>query len=245
MLLQTQKLGNSIESKYQASVLAMTKQVAHDIRSPVTALNALVASLPELPEEKRQFIIDISERISSIANDLLEKSKHIDVTFQDEPVDSIALNEINPEDVIRRVVEEKKLEFQNRKEVHFIHLASFRNVLCQVNEMELARVLSNLINNSIEAIENRGQIQIQSRCTSQKFEITIQDNGIGIPGEILEKLGREPVSFGKQRSQSGFGIGVYHAFKSIEAMGGRLSIESKLGSGTKVVISFPVLGKAA
>ena len=232
---------------FQSSILAMTKQVAHDIRSPVTALNALVANLPEVSEEKRQFIKEISERINSIANDLLEKTRNINQP-QTEVNDSEALvnlEAVNPESVIRRVVEEKKLEYGARKDVRFVHKANFQELLCQINEVELSRVLSNLINNSVEALKGQGEVSVQSQIIGDNFEIIIKDNGQGIPSDVLEKLGREPVSYGKQGRQSGSGIGVFHACNSIKKMGGQLLIESRLGQGTAIRILFPVMKKAA
>jgi hypothetical protein len=70
--------------------------------------------------------------------------------------------------------------------------------------------------------------------------IQVIDDGQGIPTEILEKLGQRGISFGKDGSTSGSGIGIYHAKQIIESFHGNFIIKSELGKGTVVSIDLPL-----
>ena len=57
--------------------------------------------------------------------------------------------------------------------------------------------------------------------------------------EVVDKLGKELVSYGKTKSQSGYGLGLSHADEFIERSDGRIEVESKLGIGTQLKIFLP------
>jgi hypothetical protein len=65
------------------------------------------------------------------------------------------------------------------------------------------------------------------------------DNGKGIPPEILARLGERGVTHGKEGTQSGSGIGVYHARETVENAGGKFSIQSQVGIGTMITLTMP------
>jgi signal transduction histidine kinase len=67
----------------------------------------------------------------------------------------------------------------------------------------------------------------------------IKDNGVGIPGELLDKLGEKGASF-RDGDRRGSGLGLYHAKANIEAWGGKLTIQSVVGEGTEIAIALPV-----
>ena len=95
-----------------------------------------------------------------------------------------------------------------------------------------------MINNSIEAIPDKGKVLISIDSISDEFfNVTVEDNGKGIPSDVLSKLGEKGFSFGKQTS--GAGLGVYHAKKTIEAFGGSFNVSSLIGKGTLITLSLP------
>jgi anti-sigma regulatory factor (Ser/Thr protein kinase) len=110
-----------------------------------------------------------------------------------------------------------------------------------VNATELKRVLSNLINNSIEAFpDGKGRVTVGIRGYKDVVQIIISDNGKGIPASVLAKLGERGVSHGKESSgTSGSGLGVYHAKSTVEKYGGKFEIQSREGQGTMIQIQLP------
>lgn len=71
-------------------------------------------------------------------------------------------------------------------------------------------------------------------------ELFVKDNGKGIPRHVIEKLGMMGVSYGKTQTESGSGLGVYHAKKTAEFFEGSLQVESTEGKGTVVKIILPL-----
>lgn len=220
-------------------------QVAHDIRSPLSALNMITSSLQGLESEQKELIKSSIQRINDIANDLLKKGKSSPVENSDP---SASINEvetvlINP--LVESIITEKRLQFNNKTNLNIA--ASTNQVyggFIHINSSDLKRVLSNLINNSVEAIDKKsGTIEVFLDSNTQFALIKIKDNGPGIPPHILDKLGNESVTYGKDSTDSGSGLGVLHAKKTIESMQGKFSITSKLGVGTEVTISLPLAEK--
>ena len=102
----------------------------------------------------------------------------------------------------------------------------------------LSQVLINIIKNSIEAIpdEHKGKINITMKIKDKKYYLTVEDNGVGMNKEVLEKI-KEPFFTTKKRG-SGLGCSLIHEI--IEAHDAKINYTSELGNGTKVLIKFPL-----
>lgn len=99
----------------------------------------------------------------------------------------------------------------------------------------LKRVLVNLAINSIQAMPNGGKLTIKATCKNDNVVISVADTGIGIPDEIKPKL-FQPLMTTKSKGQ-GFGLAVVK--RLVEAQGGSITFESKVGVGTTFTITFP------
>ena len=105
-----------------------------------------------------------------------------------------------------------------------------------IRESDLARSLSNLINNAVESLDdNNGWVRVSLYRRPPFIEIKVADNGKGIPDERLKVLGQYGVSFDKS-GRSGNGLGLHYASQIAQMAKGRLRIESELGSGTTVTM---------
>jgi anti-sigma regulatory factor (Ser/Thr protein kinase) len=123
-------------------------------------------------------------------------------------------------------------------QIEFVPTQGSHGLFANIQPTEFKRLLSNLINNSVEAMGDHGKVEVRVSCSEDRSEIklAIQDNGKGIPSEVLERVGSRGYSFEKNQ---GSGLGLFHARSSVEAWGGSLDIKSKLGSGTTVTLSIP------
>jgi signal transduction histidine kinase len=101
-------------------------------------------------------------------------------------------------------------------------------------------MLSNLVNNSVEALERGGSVTVSLARRGGSVEITVRDNGKGIPAEVLQRLGRRGETYGKA---GGSGLGLHHARAAAEAWNGSLNISSEPGKGTETVILLPLAGE--
>jgi len=98
----------------------------------------------------------------------------------------------------------------------------------------LSQALINIIKNSIESIDNKGKITIQSKIKNNKYYLTIKDNGCGMDKEVLNKI-KEPFFTTKKR---GSGLGVSLIYEIIEAHNAKINYDSECGKGTKVNLVF-------
>lgn len=220
----------------QQSLSELAAQVAHDIRSPLSAIKVIEHDLAELPEEKRVLLRTATQRIHDIANALLSKHR---AHFYQRRISSF---ESHPEPfsvellstLIESLIAEKKAQHRQVKNVRIEALldgayAAFGNI--QPNKF--LSVLSNLLNNAIEAIQDKGTISVALVPVENFVEIRIIDTGKGIPAHVISSLGQQGFSYEKS---SGTGLGLFDAIKAINSWGGSLRIFSEVGVGTTVVI---------
>jgi signal transduction histidine kinase len=187
----------------------VARQVAHDIQSPLAAISVVEKELLELPEEKRIMLRSAANRIRDIANDLLSKN-----AGESSPTSSAGkIEKMAPEllsAILEGMISEKRLQFRSKIGVEILlHLGKtsyglFANIL----SCEFKRLISNLINNAVEAMESGGQVNVSLRSEGADIQIEIQDNGKGIPKELLPRLGAKGETHGKP---GGSGLGLFHA----------------------------------
>ena len=106
----------------------------------------------------------------------------------------------------------------------------------------IARILSHLLSNAIKFTPEGGRISVSTREVSGAINLYIEDTGIGIPKDALSKLGRpfEWVDLDARQPTEGAGLGLAIARSFAELHGGTLTIRSTEGSGTTVLVRFPI-----
>ena len=204
----------------------------------------MLGQLAQIPEPQRVMMRSATQRINDIANQLLEKGKQIQKQINTKTVEAGVNNQEQPlstqllSPIIDSIVSEKRIQFREKQDVEIdSDLSQGYGLFAKVNIAELKRTISNLLNNSIEAFsESKGKVNISIISEHQFVLVKIEDNGRGIPKHILEKLGQAGVTHGKEGTQSGSGLGIYHAKKSIESFGGKFVIDSVPGIGTSINI---------
>jgi signal transduction histidine kinase len=218
----------------------LSAQVAHDIRSPLSAIMILAKDNPSIPESSRILFRTGVTRILDITNDLLNKAKaFLDSTKEEILPESENSSVLLLTSIIGSIVSEKRVEFRSRLDVQIetnFDRSSF-GLFANIQKSELKRILSNIINNAVEAVKDKGRIEISASLLSDSACITIQDNGVGIPADILPKLFKKGATFNK--STNNLGVGLYHANSKIIDWGGSINIDSEVNVGTKVSISLP------
>ena len=243
------------------------KQVAHDIRSPLSTLNILCGALNSEEDEKKLLLQNAIKRINDIAEDLLQKGqaplflnktkqlnkakKIIKINDKKETKNSVInINKKKDSEeyridlikVIEQIFSEKKIEYSKNTNIVFdLQIKNVQNLFLNINQVEFSRVLSNLINNSVESFsDSSGEVLLSLTGYNNKIQLLINDNGKGIPEEMMNKIGTEGFSYGKINSTSGNGLGIYYAKKLIHSWNGQFEIISKVGLGTSIQITLPV-----
>jgi signal transduction histidine kinase len=217
-------------------ISAMASQLAHDIRSPLAVLELSSASLGSAPEQTRMMIRGAISRIKDIANTLgMKNGGHVigqKMSLQLKCESTL----LSP--VVEQIISEKRLEWGNTKEfsIEFKMDRQSYGLFAFVKADELKRILSNFLNNSFESFgESDGAIVISTIASDDVIELAISDNGAGMPGNVLGRIGQKGNTYGKPL---GSGLGLYHAKTVIEESGGQLIVESEEGRGTNVKMNL-------
>lgn len=234
---EIQPLMQSLQDGYRrATEIAILKdreeivqQVAHDIRSPLTAVQLVSQSLEEAPEEKKKLLSSAVKRLNCILQDLDISQQNIR-SAQSQTDDLFGL--------IHEIIAEKNVALENNESINIEFKSSLNNSSqVSISKDDLKRVLSNLINNSIEAITSHGRIYIELVRDRGFYKLTVHDNGRGISRSNIQKITEKGATFGKPQ---GKGLGLYHARKSLESVGGQFDILSEPGKGTSVFLWIPL-----
>lgn len=213
----------------------LAAQVAHDIRSPLAALGAAAKGL-DIPEEQRTLVDGAIGRMQGIADDLLARYRTPGAAAKPK-IETCALSSL-----IDQVLAEKRLQHKDKAGLKIEFSAGADSVKAAIDAKELQRIISNLVNNSIEAFSGPGIVAIRLASADSQVLIEIKDDGKGIQPEILARLGQKGETHGKA---GGTGLGIYHARTAVENWGGALNIASEPGKGTTIAITLPAAARPA
>ncbi len=229
------------KERAQQALINIAAQVAHDIRSPLAAINTVMSNLMTIPERQRIMIRNATTRINDIANNLLSQSKLGTSTLETHNSVSEETNEETYPELIflilENIISEKRFEYYKSSiQINLDISSKAYNCFAKVGLSSFKRVLSNLINNSVEAVRSNGVVNITMNNDGFYIKISIEDNGCGIPNELLPRVIEPGFSHNKK---NGVGYGLSYAKQYVDKTGGAMDIRSTEGIGTIITISLP------
>jgi signal transduction histidine kinase len=200
------------------------KQFKHDIQSPIAALRTILKSNSVLKNNEYEIVGLSIERI----NDLIDSLQ----------VSEESYSKSNIFKIITEIVDEKKtIHAKSNYKFKICFEREAKEAICNVQKTELKRLLSNILNNSLDAINEDGFIKIKCSIKEKTLNLSIIDNGHGISKEYINHI----TDLGwSHRKASGQGLGLFHAKKTIEKWNGNLKINSVFNLGTKVHLTLPI-----
>jgi two-component system phosphate regulon sensor histidine kinase PhoR len=214
--------------------------VSHELRTPLTTIKGYAETLLEgaLKEEVAfQFVQVIkrqSDRLTKIVEDLLTLSK-IELKEFQLKIETLPFPDL-AEDVLRYIqeaAEKKKISIS-------LELPTF--LVVKADRHYLEQILINLIDNAIKYGREGGKITLSAIQKDQwEVEVSVRDNGIGIPKEDLPRIFERFYRVDKGRSQElgGTGLGLSIVKHLVQTHGGRVWAESQLGEGSTFYFTLP------
>lgn len=211
------------EREKNLNFILNAKSIAHDIKSPLAALEVIAEDLESLPAESKEIAIIATNRIQEIASRLSQNTQ------------KVRLSNYHLSNVINDIIKEKITEYKNNNDLNILlNDKTNGEDLVRINELEFSRVISNLINNSVESLSNHGEITVSLKSINNFALISIHDNGKGFSQKILDN----PFVEGHTTKEHGQGMGLFSANKALEKFGAKIELKNE--SGALIEISIPL-----
>jgi len=240
MRIRLERLQQRAASEQITALTRIARQVAHEINNPVTTLqNYLVAlgmkleNQPELLQDLQQ-VSDEVQRIARITAQLNDLSSQNDGSGH-EDVDINVIVSRAADSYRQALVSESSIK---------ISLDLAQDVpLIKTNAAGLRQITENLVKNSIEALNNSGELTIRTNVIASyqdqegTVEITIEDDGPGTPPELAENIFTAGVT---TKGVGHVGLGLAISRKLVHELGGTISYSSGKTAGTRFTISLPL-----
>lgn len=254
-----------IHSEKMASLGELTAGIAHEIQNPLNFVNNFSDINSELIDEQLQSLLtgDIDDAID-LANNI--KDNESKINHHGKRADSIVKGMLQHSrnnsglkestDINKLADEYMRLSYQGLRakdksfntdiQTNFAEGVGNINIVPQ----DIGRVLLNLFNNAFYAVSQKQKVEnaykrefkptvsISTKKTGDKVEITVADNGSGIPQKVVDKI-FQPF-FTTKPTGEGTGLGLSLSYDIIKAHGGAIKVESNETEGTKFIIQLPV-----
>jgi two-component system nitrogen regulation sensor histidine kinase NtrY len=222
------------QSERESAWREMAKQVAHEIKNPLTPLKLGLQLLEKSWREKDPKFDQKFERFSKSFVEQIESLSQIASEFSAfAKMPDTRMEKFNVFEIISQAVIIFK-HMDNFTIVYDMPATPFR---INADRDQLLRCFNNLLKNAIEATppDTQGLLQINHTITGKNILLTVKDNGNGIPENMREKI-FEPNFTTKS---SGTGLGLAFVKNSIENAGGKVWFETEVGKGTTFYLSLP------
>ena len=214
--------------------------ISHEIKTPISVIRANSETLsstgaikdPKLAEKFLKSILNNSERLSEMLDDLLELEK---IEFG-----GLVLNrkKFNVRDQIDLILESQQALADENNIIITNHID--KNISLKVDKDSFTTIFSNLINNSIKYSRTKGSVDLKAIENKSALIISIADEGLGIEKQYLNKVFNRFYRTPKARANTkGTGLGLSLVKQLASRMNAEAEIESKIGKGTTVFVTFP------
>lgn len=233
------KLQSSMAREKQAVTMRndLITAVSHDLRTPLAGLRAMLEAIEdgiaEDPATITRYVLEMRRAVDSLSglvDDLFELVK-LDAGAIEAEAERARLDEVVRTAIAacRTPAIEKGLEV----------ITEIRGAESSLCSPRLARVLQNFVQNAIRHTPSDGTVRVKARRENGWLEVAVEDSGEGIEPEALDRV-LEPFWRGDAaRSHPGSGLGLALANRIVEALGGRIQVESELHRGSRFAVLLP------
>jgi signal transduction histidine kinase len=248
LAIQNARLFSELEEKSRALAEASQHKsqflasMSHELRTPLNAIlgytELIVDGIYGAPAEKMQAVLKRVEsngrHLLGLINAVLDLSKieagQLTLDLADYSLQNVAQTVHN---AVEPLAADKKLTFKSDVQVDL--------PLGRGDERRLTQVLLNLVGNAIK-FTDAGEVVIKASASNGEFQLSVRDTGPGISAADQAKLFQEfqQAENPKTRKKEGTGLGLAISKRIVEMHGGRIWIESRLGSGSTFFVTLPV-----
>lgn len=222
------------QSEREQAWREMAKQVAHEIKNPLTPMRLTVQSFqrkfdpedPNLKQKLNDYTKTLIQQIDTMSSVASAFSNFASMPAQQNET----LNVVEVVEFSLDIFNEEYIRFESDEE----------EIITVMDRTQLIRIITNLIKNAIQAIpeeQEQKSIEVAVKRVGSNVNITVKDNGIGIETEYIEHI-FEP-KFTTKSSGMGLGLGIIKNI--IENYKGTITFETQYGKGTTFTVSLPII----
>ena len=221
------------QSERERAWREMARQVAHEIKNPLTPMKLNVQYLQQAIRNNNPNIMQLADRVSGSIIEQIDNLSYIASEFSD----FAKMPEAKPEDLLLSDLLGKAAELYRNDDTLDLTLTGTETpIMIHADKSQVLRVFTNLLENAKQAIpaDRRGSISIRVAEDGGNVIVSISDNGTGIPDDVAARI-FQPYFTTKT---SGTGLGLAMTRKIIEMWHGKIWFESAENAGTTFFVSL-------
>jgi PAS domain S-box-containing protein len=216
--------------------------ISHEFKTPINVISTAIQGLNyiygnELSDKVKQYLGIIRQntfRQLRLVNNLL------DITRAN--AGRIKINKKNIDIVLlTKAVTESVYGYAAQKGVKVSLASSFKKKVIGIDDEKYERIILNLLSNAIKFTSEGNSISVTLRSIKDSICIEVKDDGIGIPSDkldiIFDRFGQVDSSLSRQAEGTGIGLSLVKMF--VKALGGSISVKSKVGKGSTFTVMLP------
>ena len=215
--------------------------VSHELKTPMTSMKVLADSLVQqdnVPVEMyREFMVDIKNEVDR-ENQII--SELLTLVRMDRKDSKLNIKEVNVNEMVELVLRRVRPIAQKR-DIE-LTMVSVRDVYAEIDEVKMNMVITNLVENAVKYNRDHGKVRVTINADPYNFYISVEDTGVGIPEDSLDKIYDRFYRVDKSRSKEvgGTGLGLSITKSIVLQHHGAIDVQSLLGEGTKFTVTCPL-----
>ncbi|HPE97077.1 MAG: hypothetical protein H6548_00375 [Chitinophagales bacterium] len=223
------------QSERESAWRDMAKQVAHEIKNPLTPMRLSIQHLQRAIESGRP---DVEELTSRVAKTLMEQIDNLSFIASEFSNFAVMPKAVNEPIELGRLLSNVSSLFDETERTRITLELPEAEMIIWADRNQILRVFNNLVKNGLQAIpeDREGSMIIRLSASQGRALVTVQDNGAGIPDDIKDQVFVPNFT----TKSSGMGIGLALSKNIVESAGGYIWFESEPGSGTTFFVEFPL-----
>ncbi len=216
--------------------------VSHELKTPMTSMKVLADAIVDDPNATistyREFMMDVKNEVDR-ENQII--SELLTLVRMDRRDSALSIAEVNINQMVESVL--KRIRPLAMKRDIELTMISEREVVADVDEVKLTMVITNLVENAVKYNRDHGKVRVTINADRFDFTVSVEDTGVGIPQESLDKIYERFYRVDKSRSRAvgGTGLGLAITKNIILQHHGTIDVRSILGEGSQFIVRIPLI----
>lgn len=214
--------------------------VAHDLRNPIAAISSLITLMEDGHNYNQEQEKMLSLMQNACTNSIELINEILEFAIDEENSNELVLEPVDINLIAANCVRLLSFKAAEKKQRIELQLSGSAEII-QANPVKIWRIISNLLTNAVKFSPSGATVQVATKHSNGNVQLSVHDNGIGIPDDIKDKVfdthtkAKRPGTQGEKP----FGLGLSICKQIVESYDGKIWFETVIGKGTTFYISLP------